>query len=244
MYARDREGIGIVQGFYGSGSQRQAEFCPDIAFALDAMLPERIDIRPPISLPGTIPVIGININGLLYNGGYNRKNMFGLKMDYAEFSSSLVKRLLEETTCRVMLVPHTFNPPIESDPDASLKVRDSVPAIHRERVHIVTGEYDQSEMKGIIGLCEFFVGARMHACIAALSQGIPTVGVAYSRKFQGVFGSIGEGDMVIDGRETDSATAVDRVMKAFVRREERKEELKIRANCARSMIAETFEEIV
>ncbi len=35
------------------------------------------------------------------------------------------------------------------------------------------------------------MGARMHATIGAFSSGVPTVPIAYSRKFEGVFGSIG-----------------------------------------------------
>jgi len=62
------------------------------------------------------------------------------------------------------------------------------------------GPYDQSEIKYIIGLCDFFIGSRMHACIAALSQCVPTVGIAYSRKFRGVMESIGVGRIVADPR--------------------------------------------
>src|SRR3546814_17723345 len=40
--------------------------------------------------------------------------------------------------------------------------------------------------KGIIGLCEALVGARTHATIASMSQGLPTVSVAYSRKAWGI----------------------------------------------------------
>lgn len=43
-----------------------------------------------------------------------------------------------------------------------------------------------SDYKGIIGLCEALVGARTHATIASLSQGIPTVAIAYSRKAWGI----------------------------------------------------------
>ena len=43
-----------------------------------------------------------------------------------------------------------------------------------------------SDYKGIIGLCEALVGARTHATIASLSQGIPTVSIAYSRKAWGI----------------------------------------------------------
>lgn len=43
-----------------------------------------------------------------------------------------------------------------------------------------------SDFKGIIGLCEALVGARTHATIASMSQGIPTVSIAYSRKAWGI----------------------------------------------------------
>ena len=72
------------------------------------------------------------------------------------------------------------------------------------RIHMLHGEHDQHAVKGIIGLCSFFIGSRMHACIAALSQGIPTVAVAYSKKFMGVFESAGMGHMVVDARDTST----------------------------------------
>src|SRR3546814_9681237 len=43
-----------------------------------------------------------------------------------------------------------------------------------------------SDYKGIIGLCEALVGARTHATIASMSQGLLTVYVAYSRKAWGI----------------------------------------------------------
>src|SRR3546814_10538981 len=43
-----------------------------------------------------------------------------------------------------------------------------------------------SDYKGIIGLCEALVGAHTHATIASMSQGLPTVSVAYSRKAWGI----------------------------------------------------------
>lgn len=42
------------------------------------------------------------------------------------------------------------------------------------------------EYKGVIGLCDALVGARTHATIASMSQGIPTVSIAYSRKAWGI----------------------------------------------------------
>ena len=43
------------------------------------------------------------------------------------------------------------------------------------------------EAKSFISRLEVFIGARMHATIAAFSSGVPVIPVAYSRKFKGLF---------------------------------------------------------
>jgi polysaccharide pyruvyl transferase WcaK-like protein len=59
-------------------------------------------------------------------------------------------------------------------------------------------DFNQHEIKWVIGQCDFFLGSRMHACIAALSQSVPAVCLAYSRKFIGVMESIGCGEVTVD----------------------------------------------
>lgn len=51
---------------------------------------------------------------------------------------------------------------------------------------LLSGLFSSIEVKSIIGLCDVLVGARTHATIASLSQGIPTVAIAYSRKAYGI----------------------------------------------------------
>jgi polysaccharide pyruvyl transferase WcaK-like protein len=65
-----------------------------------------------------------------------------------------------------------------------------------------------SEAKSFIAAMDFFTGARMHACIAAFSSGVPVVPFAYSRKFNGLFSSL-QYEFVADGRfvTTEEATA-------------------------------------
>jgi polysaccharide pyruvyl transferase WcaK-like protein len=129
---------------------------------------------------------------------------------------------------------------VESDNDASAKVYDSLPSELQPRVRMVTGEYDQHELKGIIGQCDFFVGSRMHSCIAALSQGVPCVGVAYSRKFAGVFESVGMTDWVVEGRSTSGEAAVARVVSLYRQRNGVREDLKAHADQARQQLTEIF----
>jgi colanic acid/amylovoran biosynthesis protein len=66
--------------------------------------------------------------------------------------------------------------------------------------HVIGGDYLPGELKGIIGKCEIFVGARMHANIAALSQEIPTVALAYSHKTPGIMDLFGQKNLVLDSR--------------------------------------------
>ncbi len=191
-------------------------------------------------------MIGINVNGLMYNGGYNRANMFGLKLDYRTFLPELIATLLKEGRDEVWLVPHTYGPPdsVQSDPEACRKVRSALDASLQQRVRIVTGEYDQHEIKAIIGRCDFFIGSRMHACIAALSQGIPCVGVAYSMKFAGVFESAGIRDWVVDGRTVASQAAIAETVGRYRTRGTVRAALLERAKALRTELETTFHRLI
>ena len=142
-------------------------------------------------------------------------------------------------------MPHTFAPPgdVESDQDASRRLRESLPVGLQARVRIVAAEYDQHEIKGVIGGCDFFIGSRMHACIAALSQGVPCVGVAYSMKFEGVFASVGMGEWVVDGRAVPDAQAVARIVDLYRKRDEVREGLGRRADEARAELRAVFQRV-
>jgi polysaccharide pyruvyl transferase WcaK-like protein len=81
------------------------------------------------------------------------------------------------------------------------------------------------QAKWLVGRCEWFCGARMHACIAALSQGIATAMIAYSDKSLGVFESVGSGDTVFDGRELEAKALLDGIVATVERRKALRERL-------------------
>lgn len=246
VLSRYRDGVSAIKQMLGSNSNVSVRFCPDVAFMLDALKPEAPQIIPPLQQDAMRLLIGININGLMYNGGYTQGNMFGLQFDYKEMALKMMLELLEQTNANLLLIPHTFglSGNINSDPDASRDVINSLPKEYKTRVHMVMNEYDQSEIKGVIGMCDFFIGSRMHACIAALSQGIPTVGIAYSHKFIGVFDSIGSGETVIDGRALDIDAVIRNVMTAFENRKALSAEIKETIAVAQQKIMATFKEVL
>jgi polysaccharide pyruvyl transferase WcaK-like protein len=152
-------------------------------------------------------------------GGYTRKNMFGLCVDYEDLISSLIDFLVEERGTTVLLIPHVFGEKGESDQPACEKMYERLRAKHANKLGLVRGIYDHHEIKYIIGQCDFFVGSRMHACIAALSQNIPAVAIAYSDKFVGVMNTVGVHFLVADARRMTKQEILETISQAYERRD-------------------------
>ncbi|MEI4473706.1 polysaccharide pyruvyl transferase family protein [Frigidibacter sp. MR17.24] len=158
----------------------------------------RLPYDPPAPrAPGGPVKVGINVSGLLLNGGYSGKNDFGLTMDYPGLIRGLIAHFQAHPAgCEVHLVPHVIVPEgvsmsMEDDYRASAKLADEIPGLH-----LAPAFASPSEAKSYIAGMDFFMGARMHACIAAFSSGVPVMPMAYSRKFAGMFGSLGYGRTV------------------------------------------------
>ena len=54
----------------------------------------------------------------------------------------------------------------------------------------------------------------MHACIAAFSRNVPVVPMAYSRKFEGLFGSLGY-NATVDCQRSNEGHIISRVLEQF-----------------------------
>ena len=219
VYSRDKSSIEYITKLSRNLVKNgKVGFVPDVAFVLDSRKPENIGVGVLENKPAKDSVlIGLNISGLLFNGGYTRDNMFGLKTDYPELVYRIIDSVLADKKSVVLLVPHVFHPPghVESDSEACAKVYEAVSSKYRDRIFQVSGSYNQNEIKYVIGKCDFFIGSRMHSCIAALSQCIPAVGLAYSRKFQGVFESVGLGNCVADAYQCSKDVLLSTIRAAF-----------------------------
>lgn len=220
VYSRDYRGIEEVKELLGiKGGSDKVRFCHDVGFVLDPAEPEGCSIEGTAfdGAGDASCTVGFNVSGLLYMGGYNRDNMFGLKLDYKRLVNEIIDFLITRKRAQVVLIPHVFggreHP--ESDTEACRKVYESLKTAHGGRLAMVTGSFDQAGIKHIIGKCDFFIGSRMHACIAALSQCIPAVPIAYSRKFVGVMETIGVEAYVADPCSLDSEGVIGVIDKAF-----------------------------
>jgi polysaccharide pyruvyl transferase WcaK-like protein len=169
--------------------------------------------------PGARVRVGLNVSGLLFNGGYTRDNMFGLRSPYAGLVHALLQRLTARDDLEIHLVAHVISDrsEVEDDHRANLKLAADFPDV------VLAPKFrDPIEAKSYISGLDFFAGARMHACIAAFSCGVPVLPMAYSRKFAGMFGSLGY-DVLADCRTETAEEILARFEDALARRAEIKD---------------------
>lgn len=203
VYSRDHRGLEEMKALVGPGFvASKFKFCYDVGFVLQPVAPARIDLAGfPSMDQHTGPLVGLNISGLLFMGGYTRDNMFGLRVDYRQFSTDLIELLAEKKGASILLIPHVWGRDMESDTGACEQLYEELKNKYPGRLGLLRGQYNQHEIKYVIGKCDFLIGARMHACIAAVSQRIPAVCIAYSDKFIGVMSAIGVDSIVADARK-------------------------------------------
>ena len=220
VWARDPWSHGRVRELLG------ARFDPDrhrlgvdVAFGLEAREPQRpLSERVESWLSdGAGPVVGLNPSGLIHNSPDGGKREFGFRADYRAAVQGLARRLLAESDARVVLVPHVLAPAgsHESDGDACRDLLRELPSETRDRVVALEGPYSAGEVKHLIGRLAWFCGTRMHATIAALSQGVPCAAIAYSPKFQGVFEACGQSAHVADPTRLSTQELVDCLLGSF-----------------------------
>lgn len=244
IYSRDHAGVAETRKLIGSSdTDEKVRFCYDVGFVLDPARPKNLGLQFDDRNEKQRPVVGLNISGLLYMGGYSRNNMFQLKIDYREFIPAIIDLMIGKKNATVMLVPHVFGVGGESDSVVCQEVYSLLKARYNGSLLIAGGEYNESEIKYIIGLCDFFIGSRMHACIAALSQNIPTVSIAYSDKFFGVMQTIGVVELVADPRKLGKEEIFKVIGDAFEHKARLREHLEKTIPGVRETVLSLFDEI-
>lgn len=131
--------------------------------------------------PGVVRDVVLNVSGLLWQ--QNRHVDAG---HYQAAIVEIVQRLLDEGRS-VTLLPHVLESP---DPDNDLPAIRAVAERFGATVDVaVPDALDQA--RSIVAGARVVIGARMHACLNALSTGTPAVAMAYSRKFRPLLSELG-----------------------------------------------------
>jgi colanic acid/amylovoran biosynthesis protein len=206
IFARDSESMAFVDGL---GAAASALETVDVAF--------RLPYAPRSRAGGAGRVqFGFNVSGLLYAGGYTQKSQFGSRDTYRALVDGVIGRLLARGDVDVTLVPHVVpnDGSVEDDVAVSHALAKRFPG-----VSVAPLFASPIEAKSYISGLDVLAGSRMHATIAAVSAGVAVVPLAYSRKFRGVFQSIGY-PLVGDCTASEAEELIELTMSAVDRRRE------------------------
>lgn len=147
------------------------------SFVLDK---EAVDLSP-FWPSGDGHVLGLNVSRLAER--YKRRDT-----DVHAELEAFIRWAVKEHRFGVLLIPH-------ADPlrDAAQggDAQYMAPLLERladlgDAVKMMPNTFNAAQTKYVISYLRFFVGARMHAVIAALSTGVPTLSIAYSVKACGI----------------------------------------------------------
>ncbi|MDH4148084.1 MAG: polysaccharide pyruvyl transferase family protein, partial [Acidimicrobiia bacterium] len=170
-WARDEQSFEALRDLLGDDlDPRRHRVGTDVAFGLE---PRRPDDPPEGRLRSWLedrpaPLVGINVSGLIW---HDSRRHYGLRLDYRQLMSTLVRRLVDETDAVVALVPHVIAPHghPQSDRAAAEELLASLDRAKAARVIVAPNPVGPAEAKWLIGQMDWFCGTRMHATIAALS---------------------------------------------------------------------------
>jgi colanic acid/amylovoran biosynthesis protein len=192
------------------GLAGKSSLTTDVAFALPYDRPADKDGRDLAS--GKIKV-GLNVSALMYRRdlAVAAGDKIKLTVDYPALIDALLDRLTSDPRIELHFVPHVLASFLahEDDYAASEALRERYPqAILPPRFA------GPSQAKTYIANLDLLMGSRMHATIAAISSDTAVVPLGYSRKFNGLFDSIGYG-WNVDMTSTTNEAALATVDKAL-----------------------------
>jgi colanic acid/amylovoran biosynthesis protein len=141
----------------------------------------------------------------------HRKNDYDkIISKYKENLARIIDYLCDEMDVKVSIFPH-----VTVDTSNDLIISNEILKITKTSKKIDVILKSESHIDEILKLYSNFdlvIGSRMHSCILALSQGVPTIGVAYQPKTFGTFNLLGIPEYAVDGNSFEFSELKDLVV--------------------------------
>lgn len=181
VYARDEKSLAVLNDM---GLGDRARLTTDVAFALPYARPADKGAR---DLNGRVRV-GLNVSALLYRRDIAAGDRIVMTVDYPKLIDAVIARLTADPRVELHLVPHVLAIGMEHEDDYA--VAETLKA--RYPMLVLPPRFaGPSAAKSYVADLDLLIGSRMHATIAALSSNTAVLPFGYSRKFSGLFGSLG-----------------------------------------------------
>ncbi len=193
VMARDQRSLEIAQKISG----RDIVLVDDLAFQLPYQ-PAQKKSEDRIS-------VGINVSGLLWSSKSEKtESKFSIKVNYDEYIRAVCGYFAGNQRYKAYFIPH-----VEIDHRIHELLHDEFPEIE-----VVSPFSNPMEVKSFISGMDIFIGARMHGTIAAFSSGVACIPTGYSRKFVGLFETLGY-YRTIDMQELTTQQAIEKTISSI-----------------------------
>ncbi len=171
--------------------------------------------------------VGLNVSALLWHGGYTRDNQFGLKCNYQTTIKQIINYFLSVPNVILHLIPHVVGSERHVENDYAVCF-DLLEEYNADNLKLAPLFLSPIDAKNYISGMNFFMGARMHATIAAFSSGVPVVPMAYSRKFNGLFADTLQYNNIADMKTMTEEMIMQTIKTAFLDKNKLREIIKQR----------------
>lgn len=135
----------------------------------------------------------LNVSGLLWN-----PNSHVDHLRYRTIIRNVISDASERGLVTGLLVHVAANGSADDDRAIASLLADEIHALD-----VIAPEH-LDELRSVVSRAGLLVGSRMHACLNAISLGVPAIALAYSDKFAPLFEDLGYDDGVVDLRTVAS----------------------------------------
>ncbi|WP_374692415.1 polysaccharide pyruvyl transferase family protein [Accumulibacter sp.] len=172
----------------------------DSAFVLR---PCAIDVTPFWPAASAGGVLGLNVSPLVADVRARAVR----RSDFVQEVVQFIRSTVTERGLSVLLIPHVapLDGASRNNDEVLLATLANACSDLGDKLRTVPSGMNAVQLKAIIGQCRYFIGARTHATIAALSMGVPTLSIAYSIKALGINRDLFDHEhYVLDTRQLDA----------------------------------------
>jgi len=164
-------------------------------------------------------LLGLNVSPLIAKFRPQDEDPKVMQSEVARF----IDETLDSSTLSVLLLPHvdSIDGTVESNNSDSGYMRDVLAMVKNPRGRVVMAPrgLNAAQLKHLLGRCRYFIGARTHATIGAISRGVPTISIAYSVKARGLNRDLfGDERFVLETPKVSAVTLAESL--ATLRRDE------------------------
>jgi polysaccharide pyruvyl transferase WcaK-like protein len=137
-------------------------------------------------------ILGVSLSQLV-KSRYDKFNPLSREVDIADLFAKVLDQISSKLKLQILFIPHVTGPGKSKDDRI---IGREIQSRMKEKAYVIENDYGPEELKGIISRSTVFIGARMHANIAALSSMVPVCAISYSHKTPGIMSTLGQEEFV------------------------------------------------